>query len=170
MPKMKLPTPFEYDVIAMRGIIIANTIEVERKMDDFLSNHFCATIERKNELCELLFFTERITFEMKKTMVFALLKDHYKKFKSEHKPFVQNLQDITPYRNVFAHYEIELDKCESIDTPLGTKISTLVFKKYKSGKYKPAKYSITELNELSEKMNYVISGFKSLLIEMPPLT
>jgi hypothetical protein len=169
MPKMKLPNPFEYDVITMRGIIIAGTIEVERKMDDFLSSHFCASIDRKNELCELLFFTERITFELKKQMVFALLDtDLYKGFKKQNDNFVQNLEDITPYRNVLAHLEIEIDKCESIDTPLGTEITKLVFKRFKNGKYKPAVYPIQELNNLSEKMALTIIGFNTLITTIPP--
>jgi hypothetical protein len=168
MPKMKLPNPFEYDIITLRGIIIATTINVEQQMNEFLGCHFCSSTKRKNELCELLFLTERSNFEYKKQITIAILNKHYKPFKFHNKKFVQYLSDISPYRNIFAHLELELDKCEGITTPLGTEVSKIAFKRYHMGEYKPAIYSITEINGLSEKMQYLIDGFKKLIIEMPP--
>jgi len=168
MPKMKLPNPFEYDIITLRGIIIATTISVEQQMNEFLGRHFCSSEQRKNELCELLFLTERSNFEYKKQITIALLDKHYKPFKYHNKKFVQYLSDISPFRNIVAHLDIELDKCESVYTPLKTEVSKIVFKRYHMGEYKPAIYSITQINELSEKMYYVIEGFKQLIIGMPP--
>ncbi|RYE18328.1 MAG: hypothetical protein EOP42_30850, partial [Sphingobacteriaceae bacterium] len=88
------PDSFEKSVIMLRGLIINHTIEIERKMDNALANHFCGNLERKNELCELLLFTERITFDMKKQILYSILQTHYKGFIEENPEFMPSLEDI----------------------------------------------------------------------------
>ena len=164
MAKLKKPSEFEFATIQMRGIIISHTIYIERKIDEFLSNHFCEKMERKNELCELLLFTERITFDMKKQMLYAIVKEHYKQFIKDNETFLQDMEAIAPHRNIFAHLEIDLSMCQP-----GTGNERIVFKKYKSGKFKPEVYTRDQIGTLSSQMRNVMESMDRLITAIPPL-
>lgn len=157
---------FDQDVIFLRGTILTGTITIERKMDEFLSSYFCANKKKKNELCELLFFTERISFDIKRQILQVILSSHYGDFLKKYPDFFSRLESIVPHRNIFAH--LEADKINSITTGEEEK-QTVVFKRYKSGKNKPQTYTMKEIGELSASLVAMDFYFEFLLTAMPPL-
>lgn len=153
-------------VTFLRGKILSDTVEIERKVDNFLSLYFCSTDEKKNELCELLLFTERITFDIKKQMMYAILQNHYKPFLIENPDLIAGLEELIPHRNIFAH--LEVDKEESfVDGE--SENQKVVFKRYKGGKNKPITYTIKDVTKIGGNMGKISKLMDYLVTAMPPL-
>jgi hypothetical protein len=88
-----------------RGLIINETIMLERLIDDFIIEHFCKDQEKQKELRELIIATNRMIFENKIQVLKVLLERHHK-YVLEANPKLTSeiLEKIIPERNVFAHY------------------------------------------------------------------
>lgn len=148
----------------LRGEILDYTIKIERQIDEYLSTHFCRDEKRKNQINELLFFTERITLDLKRQIFVNLLKQNQSNYIKTDITFLKVLEDIVPHRNIFAHLEI-IDHHE-LSKEDGKK---LVFKKYKDGSLKPKKYTIDDIVDIQANMMYLVFAMNVILQELPPL-
>ena len=144
--------------LVLRGFILNSTVEIERKIDDFLAQYFCETQEKQNELKELLFFTEKINFDYKREMLSNILQSKYQDFIAQNENFVRNLGEIAPHRNIFAHLEIVLGK----DLDEKNK-NDLIFKKYVNGKLKLKIYDRIALAKLENKIHEVLDTLDLLI-------
>lgn len=122
---------------SLRGNLLAATVEIERKMDEYISGYFCDDVKKKSELCEMLLYTERINLDLKTQILDMIL--------GEDTPIglITNLRAIVKARNVFAHLELDSDKSTH---------ESITFKKYVKGKLKPVNYSIDALNLISKQV------------------
>ncbi len=71
--------PFEYHqytdlAFHRRGVIINQTIMLERIIDDTIANYFCGQTKKKMEILELIISTNRMTFENKMQVLKFILK------------------------------------------------------------------------------------------------
>ncbi len=78
-PLIETPNSNSYNLLLgnqlfLRGQILGLTVRIERKINDYLSSYFCDTFKKKNQINELLFFTEKISLDMKRQMFVSLLK------------------------------------------------------------------------------------------------
>ncbi|HTI60760.1 hypothetical protein [Mucilaginibacter sp.] len=144
--------------ITLRGLVLDSTVQVERKIDIFLSDYFCDDKLKWAELNEMLWFTERITIGNKKDIFFLILDRHFKDYKSRNPKLVETLENIIPHRNIFAHLEIDLS--EETVHKTGIEIS---FKKYKAGKINIQRYSMAEIQKLFDDFNFVNNCLDELL-------
>jgi hypothetical protein len=88
-----------------RGVIINETITLERIIDEILSHYFCGLSPKKQELMELIICTNRMIFENKVQVLKVLLEKHKPLFlKSNPTLFTDITKTIIPERNIFAHY------------------------------------------------------------------
>lgn len=142
--------------LMLTGYIIYATVEIERKIDEFLANHFCASESKATQLKQVLLFTERITFDAKKDMVNSIVKNDYPIFIKENPNFINMLSHIAPHRNIFAH--LDIDNTSSI----------LSFKKYIGGELKLRSYDRRTLGLLEKNINEVSDILDSLIRETPP--
>lgn len=145
---------------SLRGNFLASTIEIERKIDDYLSTYFCDTLIKKNELCELLLFNERVTLESKKDIFQGLLKFHNKDFLKSNPNFLDDLNNFSKHRNIFAHLELEEDGSQT----------SITFKRYKAGKMALIVYDIDLINAIGVQAIRINNLIDELLRNMPPLS
>ena len=100
----------EYKKLAYyrRGIIIDETITLERIIDEYISKYYCSNEESSKELMEMLLCTNKITFE-NKMQIFKVIIDKKKDdFNSRYPTFISDiLHKIIPQRNIFAHYWLD---------------------------------------------------------------
>jgi hypothetical protein len=148
----------------LRGDILAATVQIERKIDNYLSTYFCGSAKKKNQLDELLFYTEKISLDMKRQIFVNLLKSNNSVFLKENRIFLKTLESIIPHRNVFAHLEV----MNIYDLPREDR-KNLVFKKYSDGALKPKKYTIDTIVDILVDMEYVNFSLDVILQELPPL-
>lgn len=165
----EFPTSHAYNLLLanqkfFRGEILALTVAIERQIDNYISQYFCADTKKSNELNELLLYTEKITLDMKRQIFTHLLKKNNSQFLKAHPDFLKYLEEIVPHRNVFAHLEvIDIRDLEQMDK------KKLVFKKYSNGVMKPKKYTIDDIADLQTKMIFVDFSMGVILQELPPL-
>ena len=148
----------------LRGLVLDATIDIERAIDNYLSNYFCATSNKKNELNELLFFTEKVTLESKRQIFCAIVETHNQAFLNKHPDFLSSIERIVPHRNIFAH--LELDDSE---LAISSSDIELVFKKYAKGKLTSKKYDIEQLKNLREDIARVKLCLHELVLTLPSL-
>ena len=148
-----------------RGEILNTTVSIERKIDNYLSTHFCATKKKKDQLNELLLFTEKISLDMKRQIFIIILKLNKSEFLQKNPEFLKHLENIVPHRNIFAHLET-IDPFESSNEDR----KKLVFKKYTNGELKPKKYTLDDIVDLQVKLDYVEMAMRIILQELPPLS
>ena len=126
--------------IHLRGTVLNETVDVERKIDDYLSNYFCKNELIGNELKEMLWNTERTTLGSKKDILFILLNRYEKTLLKEHPTFIDTLERIIPHRNIFAHLSVDYS-----NDVLERENVEVVFKKYNKGKLDPKVYKKEDL-------------------------
>ena len=67
-----------YDLsFEFRSIFLHSMIQLERKMDIFISIYFCKDSIRRREMCELLLFTEKITLDNKRMIFNNIIQNRY---------------------------------------------------------------------------------------------
>jgi hypothetical protein len=152
----KLRTIFQKS-IQLRGLVLDATIDIERKIDDYLSSYFCNDEIKGNELKEMLWFTERIALGGKKDIFFILIKRNKKDFLVKYPDFIDKLDKLIPHRNIFAHRSI--DYSESI---LDKPHVEVVFKRYDSGKSKPKTYTVEDVQNLTNDIKEVLKCMDEL--------
>lgn len=148
----------------LRGYILSMTVQIERKIDNYLSNYFCASLKKKNQINELLFFTERITLDMKRQVFVSILKSNNSDYLKANPDFLKKLEDVIPHRNIFAH----LEAC-SIHELTREDRKKLVFKKYSNGLLKRKRYEQKDISDLQIDLMYIDFSLDIILQELPPL-
>ncbi len=148
--------------VKLRGILLEATIEIERKMDRFLSNYFCKDEITSNELLEFLWMSERVTLGSKKDILFYVLDAHYKDFLKAFPEFKSSLEDLVPHRNIFAHLEIDRDLSDY------NGVYEIKFKKFSKGKLEVKKYGRSQIEQITEGFNRVNFAFDLLLNNNAP--
>jgi hypothetical protein len=87
----------------MRGLIINETIYLERLIDEFLGRHFCPDKIKRSELFELILGNERISFESKRQILKFVMDKHFKTVVDTNKNIFSDLKEIIDERNFLAH-------------------------------------------------------------------
>lgn len=86
-----------------RGVIINETIMLERIIDEIMCRHFCEYIQKADELMTFV-FGSRMTFD-NKIQVFKLITQiHNPKFLEDNPTIINDIIKVNQERNVFAHY------------------------------------------------------------------
>ena len=110
--------------IMIRGNFLHRVIELETFIDAYIAQHF-ASDDTKLEEIFCLMLSPRISLENKK-QVFVYLVDKYNpEFKREHKKYSSILTKIIEWRNVFAHYPIDITD-EAVKTFEEKKLITFI--------------------------------------------
>ena len=92
----------------IRGRIINNVAEMERGIDDYICRHFCATIEKRNELMEVVISNKHTTFSAKADIARCILERSGDATKEEAKKIWRHLtENIANKRNMIAHYTLD---------------------------------------------------------------
>lgn len=88
-----------------RGVILNETIMLERLIDEIIAHYFCGLSTKKQELMELIICTNRMIFENKIQVLKVLLERHKPDFLKSNPTAINDItQKIIPERNIFAHY------------------------------------------------------------------
>lgn len=140
--------------LMFRGFVLDSTIEIERKMDIVLSIYFCDSEEKRILIRELLFYTEPISFNVKKELLITIISNTYQDFFTQNKTFKGDLDKIQSERNTFAHSELDLNEKEN-----------LVFKKYKKGALVFKIYTRKDFAILEDKIYRVQEQLDKLIIK-----
>jgi hypothetical protein len=90
-----------------RGLIIGDTITLERNMDTFISEHFCKTKTLAKELEDTLLSTKLVTYDSKKQVFCFIMKKHHPDWCKKFPDINKELQTIGEQRNIFAHYMLD---------------------------------------------------------------
>lgn len=151
--------------LQLRGAILEGTVNIERLIDDYLSNYFCDDNSKGNELKEMLWHTERINLSGKKDVLFILLNRYEKDFLKKHSTFVDKLERLIPHRNIFAHLEMDYNDIDEMY--ISKKIA---FRKYKNGKLDLRSYGPEEITALQNDFVIVMNALKELKPAKPPQT
>ncbi len=107
---------FEYEhytnlAFHRRGVIINEVVMLERIVDEILSNYFCGTTPKKQELMELIICTNRMIFENKIQVLKVLLEKHKPDFLKANPTIINDIiNKIIVERNIFAHYWLVTSK------------------------------------------------------------
>jgi hypothetical protein len=109
MDKPKKSTSDDYHeytnlAILRRGVIINETILLERQIDTYISKYFCKDPDKQKELMELIICTDRITFSSKQQVLKVLLEKNNPNFLNDNENILKDITTITEHRNIFAHY------------------------------------------------------------------
>jgi hypothetical protein len=136
------------DASMVRGFFINETIFIERIIDDIFSRFFCDTYKKGHVLKEMFLSTERITFEMKRQGLKHLLNKLVPSPADNDELLFPYLTAIMEYRNVFAHYELDLS-----DKALKKYPKELGFVKYKN-ETKTIWYNDMQLQLHYDKITY----------------
>lgn len=162
------------------GVIILNTIEIERKIDLYLSRYFCSDSLKQQEFSNRFLFHERITLDFKKEIFLSILKSKNRLFLTENPLFASLLDKLPQHRNRFAHLEaisaIELaaiiqnqtrvqDGMDLENTLKSIDRESIIYKRFKNGtpsyigytyeKVRKLELSMYGLMDLLDELNYV---------------
>jgi hypothetical protein len=141
-----------------RGIIVNETILLERLIDYYIADHFCKDDEKRAELMETIICTNRMIFENKIQVLKFLLEKHNKKVIDEHPKMIKDiLEIIIPERNIFAHYW--LVTTEEISGWVTT--NKTVFIKYKNAT-EYIEYDTEKVSKIVSLINKYIKVFMEL--------
>lgn len=95
----------------MRGRIINQVAEMERMIDAYICEHFCHSIEKRNELMEVVIATKHITFQAKAEIVQCLLKKTEDATIFEaNKIYTALVNKIAYKRNMIAHFTLDTSR------------------------------------------------------------
>lgn len=145
--------------IKWRGIIINETIYLERLIDEYLCRYFCPDEKKRTDLLQLLMATERITLFNKIGLLKYLMERDNKPFCAKNKGIFTDLQTIAEERNLFAH--------NLLDTSLNG------YKAYKKGKIiiikfkndvKPIEYDIYKIEKTVKQILKYVDVMQDLMI------
>lgn len=148
-----------------RGNVIAKFSFLESLIDAFLSYHFGKNQKTAIELIELLFSTNKITFDNKRALAFQILSIHYSDSLSKCKHFNRDMSSIAEQRNIFAHQHIKLGIISNCKYDLD---GTLIFTKNQASK-NVSEYNFYKIKELLDLINNYIIFFSDLLKQQSTL-
>ena len=90
-----------------RGQLINDLIYLERLIDEAVSRHFCADLEKKKELIELMLSNERIGFYNKVQIFEYIFKTHRPEFVKANPNIFSDIKKLIDERNIVAHYLLD---------------------------------------------------------------
>ena len=128
-------------VYLIRGQFLQHSIELEHYIDAFLCKHFTKDVTKQTELLGLV-LVPRLTFDNKFQVFKFLIEQHYPQIEKMLPKFSKSFKSIIEWRNMMAHYPIDLtdeavakyakDDTISIikiknssDKPLGPRLSSI---------------------------------------------
>lgn len=89
--------------IKIRGQIINDTIVLERTLDAYLSMYFSGVAEKGMQAYQLIFATDRMSFESKKQIFYFILQTYIPDALSRYPNINKDLTFIIEKRNIIAH-------------------------------------------------------------------
>jgi len=97
-----------YDkAINFRGRIINAITLLERHIDVIISDYFCGTNPKSDELMNVVFATNKITFDSKREVLkYVLTKGVYINILNDNPSLFSDLIKIGDFRNILAHHPI----------------------------------------------------------------
>ena len=112
----KLSELFDYSTHT-RGMIISQTIMLERNIDEYLCCHFSCEKQKQIEMMDLVFGSKWVSFDFKKQIFVHLLSVHDNIFLNRNKKIDKSLTEFIRVRNILAHYILDttIDTVNSFD-------------------------------------------------------
>ncbi|TKC03418.1 hypothetical protein [Pedobacter cryotolerans] len=102
----KLSDLFNYSTHT-RGMIISQTIMLERNIDEYLCCHFSYEKEKQIEMMDLVFGSKLLPFDFKKQIFVHLLSLNDNIFLNRNKKIDKSLTEFIRVRNILAHYILD---------------------------------------------------------------
>jgi hypothetical protein len=133
----------------VRGHFLQRSIELEMRINLFLSRYFGRTEELKDDLFYHLFITNRITFDAKVELFTIIIENYHPEFKIDNPNYLKNLKEIIEHRNNFAH--LHLDITESGENAV------------MAGKIALAKYNKKDLTKTIQYNQDEINGYIDMI-------
>ena len=141
----------------IRGLVINDSIFLERSVDRVIANHYCDNEEKRNELLEWLLSTDRIIFSNKVQLFRLILERHNKEFIKKHPDIFKDIISVIEERNILAHYQLDtsaeginkIDENKFVLLKYKTSPEEIVFDRYRKDKIlKLIAKCIKDINEL----------------------
>src|SRR5688572_16088854 len=112
--------PDEYAAIFTKisGEILRFMTSIEMAMAIVIAKHFCSDENRVIDLTSII--NDKIrSFEIKKQLVFTIIKKHHSAFEKKHPQLMSNINDMQKVRNKLAHAQMRvpndlIDKTQKI--------------------------------------------------------
>jgi len=145
----------------MRGSLINSISEMERLMDKYIVKYFCTSIEKRNELMEIIVSTKHLTFEAKSDIIRCLLvKTGEMTQKKANQIYARLNEDIAAKRNIIAHCTLDenLPRSQSF---INDPDKTIYFIKYYNSKT-PIPFTRKDFQKLSSIILAVHNLFMKL--------
>jgi hypothetical protein len=138
------------DIVFLRGFVISRSVELELKINFFLSNYFKINADQKKEFHDFILESSYVPFEGKKKWISLILEKNNLKTSEEFTGLLSQLDKIVKCRNVLAHCKKSEDDCRVL---------------YSSGKEK--KLDKEKLKDLLIKINAVDNQLEKLIAKFP---
>ena len=145
----------------VRGHVIQIAIELEMKINLFLSRHFGRNSKIKDDLFYHLFITNKISFDSKIELLDITIKQYYTGFKKRNPDYCNDLKNIIKARNNFAHAHLDITQKGKDNIKIGTLSLTKYSKAVLTHNEDYTQAKVEELTNLMykyiEEMNRLIS-------------
>lgn len=92
----------------VRGKIISELILLERLVDDYICRYATEDIEKQKFLKDVIFSTEKISFENKRLILEQILKANKNNFLKENSTFINDISYLIAKRNNVAHLLLDI--------------------------------------------------------------
>ncbi|HYV92871.1 MAG TPA: hypothetical protein VE978_13830 [Chitinophagales bacterium] len=90
-----------------RGLVLNRYTEIEFLIEMIISHHFCADLEKANELRHRLICDGRLmTFETKWKLLRAIINTHYTDFKDKYPDLLNKVKKLQEIRNIVGHRKV----------------------------------------------------------------
>ena len=96
--------------VQARGLIINDSIYLEKLTDEFIARYFCPSKAKRTHLFEFILGNERITAMSKKDVLKLIIEANYPDIVVANKTLFADLTTIIEERNMFAHQMVDASK------------------------------------------------------------
>ena len=157
-------TTLSAKAVQFRGQIIENLSSLELMIDTFLCFYFTKEESNRDELANLVFRTNRITFESKRQIFEYILKNKFPNILVKYPSINKDLIFVIEQRNIIAHYILGNDEEDVFKQD-----KELTFIKYKNeiSKIVYTNKQMVDLKYKILKLSMLIGSFVSLFSTPP---
>jgi hypothetical protein len=138
------------DIVFLRGFVISRSVELELKINFFLSNYFKIDPAQKKEFNDFILESSYVPFAGKKKWMSLILEKNNLKADEDFKGLLSQLDKIVDYRNLLAHCKKSEEDCTIL---------------YTSGR--ETKFDKEMLKDLISKINIVEKQLEKLTAKFP---
>jgi hypothetical protein len=96
--------------IQYRGRVIHEVANLERWVDIYLATYFCGNSEKRNQILEMVFANNRMSFDSKRKLFENVLTKQKIRMSDLSPEFSKDLNSVFTDRNTFAHNSVYVDE------------------------------------------------------------